>query len=211
MSRRRNTAIAYTLGRLLLVPALLVAIRRSTAEAIGVVALIVFADLADGSLARWSQADSDTRRIADAVVDRVSIHAPFLLVVHMHPDLGRYYWLLLTRDVVLAGSSSFLLFSHKRFVTGDRWHKAASLSAAALGIGMLTASIGVIAVVSAITVLVNYVLLVDYLCVQAVSLRAERSNTLARQVSRDLSGLRWLFTASGTNPSELLERCRVPA
>ena len=125
-------------------------------------AVIVIADILDGIVARRFRCDDNWRRIADATVDRITIHAAFLCALFVNADLTVLYLPLAARDAA-ALLGSFLCLTHRHtLIIGGGWHKLASLIDIPFFLCLLFAGQQVGFVMGIAALLVNYALLVDY-------------------------------------------------
>jgi phosphatidylglycerophosphate synthase len=119
--------LAWTLGRLGLVPIVIAAFVISpplTAIALGI---FVVADLYDGVLARELDADGPSRRVLDSLVDRVSIWSVFLAVTlagYLPPFL---LGLLLARDFYCGAWCYRMVSSRNVVIRADWMHRSLNL------------------------------------------------------------------------------------
>jgi phosphatidylglycerophosphate synthase len=151
-----------TVARVLLLGGLIWSILAGPEAAWVWVLAIVGADVLDGVLARKLGVDTKRRRSLDAVVDRVCIHASFAVAVAIRPGFVWIYLPLLIRDASALSASGVLLHRRGLLLLGGHWHKLASLSCAAFGIAILTASQTVASGIGYLAIGANYALLLDY-------------------------------------------------
>ena len=195
LSVRNNVMLAVTGARLGLLPELVDAIQdHSLARTAALVGAVTIADLADGMVARKLEVDTNSRRIADAVVDRITIWSAFGAAVHTDPSLLAWYTPLAVRGAVIATGSNLCFWTKNKLVLGGNFHKLASLSQAALGISMVgEARPAIMATVAAGTYAINAVSGIDYFGGQMQQLKKPRSDKLERIRVRKLEGLRSLL------------------
>lgn len=197
--KRSGTLIVYSVmvARLGLAGWLCAEIIHSSAAAILALICVIVADIGDGWLARCLSLDSVWRRAADAGIDRLTIHAAFMTALRVHSELWPWYLPLLIRDVCAAAGSSYGIARWRYFLVGDRWHRAASLTAAAQGIAFLYPTSAGILTTSLIAWLANYILLTAHAGVFMHALNGCRvdpqAGTLRRIDSRAVNGLGLVF------------------
>lgn len=191
--------LGVTLGRLALLPELVDAIQDSSLTRTSLmVGAVVVADIADGVVARKLSVDSDYRRIADAAVDRVSMVAAFGAAIGQNPDVLAWYAPLAVRGAVIATGSNMCFWLRKKLVLGGNFHKLASLSAGAMGIGLVAeASPKVMVPLAAATYGIGAVSALDYFGAHRKEFRGGKATKLERVKVRKLSGLRSLLNKNG--------------
>jgi phosphatidylglycerophosphate synthase len=194
---REAAAIVATILRLLLVWGLIRAYGHGVAAPLIWLGIIVIADVLDGILARRFLCDSDHRRMADSVVDRISIHTAFLSFVSREPQLVWFYLPLVLRDAINSIGSGQCLRRRKALIIGGGWHKLASLADAALGASFILGGVGIIWVAATFAWLSNYVLLADYIGAYFIALARPPYPVLRRDTVRGLTGCRALVHVAG--------------
>jgi phosphatidylglycerophosphate synthase len=124
---------------------------------------ILITDMGDGVVARWLSVDTNLRRIVDVVVDRISIHAAFAVIVWRIPGTLPLVLPIVIRDIVLILRNCWL-FQHKRIIiTPGIIHRAGTFLYAVVG-GVVLFTTGPIAQwVSNVAAVVVWFLLLDYL------------------------------------------------
>lgn len=191
--------LVMTCSRLVLAVCLAEATQSSLTATVAWLIIVVLADILDGVVARRFGGDTVWRRIADATVDRLSIWLVFAVVLVDQRDLWLFYLPLAVRGVVLS-VGSVLCFWRRRMVTiGGRWHKAASLSLGCFGIALVSGSSTALWATAVAAWTINWILLFDYLPVQAAILRQKPVVTQGKPTRisiRHLSGLRSLLPGS---------------
>lgn len=158
-----GAALAITAAKLLLVPAIIWAVMTSLSLAVLLVAIYVCADIGDGVYARFAGCDSNSRRVLDCAIDRVSVHVGLLTAVVIQPGFLWLYLPLLVRDAAAGLASTWLIEHRKLLILGGRAHMVSSLSNAVFGLALVAASVPLIYVTGAIALFANYALLADYL------------------------------------------------
>lgn len=187
-----------TLARLLLLAGLLWSIFDGPGRPWIWVASIILADIFDGVLARSLGCDTIARRAADAVVDRISIHAAFGVAIVLHPEFLPLYAPLAVRDGIALTASGVLVRRHGVLLMGGHWHKLASIGCACFGLAVLSATSQVALAVGAIAVFLNWSLFCDYAGGYLVW-RSGPNPAAGRYKIRGLVGIRTLLgTASVT-------------
>lgn len=192
MPGRQAWIMFLTIGRLGLAAGLCAAVilGQSPYVAIAWLFAIIIGDIGDGVIARHFDADNTRRRIADAVVDRVSIHGAMIALAVSVPGAA---WLLLAvflRDGVLI-SFNLWVFIHKRaIVTVGRVHKIGTMLYAVLyGVALFPISGWSWAAAAAIST-VLWFLLLDYLRAGWMIPVHPRGNPVVRYRTRGLEALR---------------------
>ena len=112
---------AVTGARLGVLPGPVDAIQdHSLARTAALVGAVTIADLADGMVARKLEVDTNSRRIADAVVDRITIWSAFGAAVHTDPSLLAWYTPLAVRGAVIATGSNLCFWTKNKLVLGGK-------------------------------------------------------------------------------------------
>ncbi len=105
-----------------------------------------------------------------------------------------WYAPLAVRGAVVATGSNLCFWLRNKLVLGGNFHKAASLSQAALGIGLVAgAKPGAIIPIAGVTYGINAVSGADYFGAHRKYMREEKSEDLERVKIKKLEGLRSLF------------------
>jgi phosphatidylglycerophosphate synthase len=122
--------LAITLGRLLVVPIIILAFDRAQVVVIGALIAFIAVDLFDGVLARDLHADDTARRVLDTVVDRSSVYPVYvwLTVTGWLPA-----WLLalfIAREAYCAYWGYVLLRRRAAIVKADWFYRSFNLTLA---------------------------------------------------------------------------------
>jgi len=153
-------------------------------------AAFMVGDHADGVIARWLRVDTNRRRIADVVVDRLTIHPLIVILMWVTPET---IWLLLPvfiRDVVLILRNWWLLTYKRVMITADNIHRAGVFLYAVLFVTLLfTTGETAVWVSVAISVFV-WILLFDYLRAGALVPIEPKGQPLASYQACGLRALR---------------------
>ncbi len=129
----------------------------------GTVAGIIAVDLADGMIARRMGVDTPKRRMADAVVDRITTGAGFLAAAQEHPETRPIVGALAAREIVVgAGNAINLARNQETLKGGGAAHRLAGLSIAAFGLSLNMNSRRVTKYSGAAAVGINLLLATDY-------------------------------------------------
>lgn len=127
------------------------------------IAGIIAVDLADGMVARSMGADTSRRRVADAVVDRITTGVGFLAAAKRYPAVRPVVTALATREVVVgAGNAINLIKRRETLKGGGTAHRLAGLSIAAFGVALNTKNDRAIKYTGVVAVGVNSLLAMDY-------------------------------------------------
>ncbi|HEX3432726.1 MAG TPA: CDP-alcohol phosphatidyltransferase family protein [Solirubrobacteraceae bacterium] len=177
--------IAVTILRLVLLVPLIWGISHEPAVAAGALGLIVAVDIVDGVVARGHRLDGTRRRLTDAAVDKLMIHAASLAVVLKSPDLLPIYLPLLARDVGVCSVSLWLILRYKAFVSGRPIHRLASVTYALLGAAALTGNAAATLITGAVAWFVHYAVLGDYLRGMKTALGSEHKQLVVIQTTAD--------------------------
>lgn len=159
---RMSISGMLTLSRLLVVLGLVWAVISQPTMALLWIVVVMVADVLDGVIARRRGEDTDGRRVLDAAVDRLSIHAAFGTALYLHPAMLWIYMPLLIRDVMALSVGAYVLRRRSLLLLGGHWHKAASLSAAAFGGALVVGPSGLALTLGLLALATNYFLLLDY-------------------------------------------------
>jgi CDP-diacylglycerol--glycerol-3-phosphate 3-phosphatidyltransferase len=190
------------MGRLVLAWALVSSIGSAVQTAVGWLAIVVAADLMDGWLARRWGVDTDRRRIADTVVDRLSINAAFIAAAVHWPMLWVWCLPLLARDLLAAAGYIHAIVSMRTVIVGDGWHKISGATAALFGLAVLAGPPQAIPVCASLAIAANWTFLIDhigtYLNVRGVT-KAVQPNTLTRRTSHGWTGVYALMMSGATS------------
>lgn len=200
-SRGTISTIA-TFARLLLLAGLLWSIFGGPGHPWVWVASIIVADIFDGVLARSLGCDTIARRAADAVVDRISIHAAFGIAIVLHPAFLALYAPLVVRDFLALAASGVLLTRHGVLLMGGHWHKLASIGSACFGVTVLSAPYGIALAAGAGAVILNWLLLCDY-AGGYLAWKAGPELTAGRYKIRGLAGIRTLLGAASVTSASI--------
>jgi phosphatidylglycerophosphate synthase len=123
--------LGWTLGRLGLIPIVIVSLGISPPLTAVALAAFVLADLYDGVLARQLSADGPSRRVLDSVVDRISIWAVFIAVVLAGYLSVVLLALLLLRDLYCGVLCYEMLRKRNVAIRADWLYRALNLMLAA--------------------------------------------------------------------------------
>jgi phosphatidylglycerophosphate synthase len=151
-----------TVARVPLAACLLLAVATESRGVYAWVAAIVVADVLDGVVARQLGRDSRRRRIVDATLDRLTVHAAFVTALVTRPALVWLYVVLASRDVIALSASAWLLSRRRLLLLGGSWHKLASLSCAGFGVALVSGDRALSLATGIGALSINYVLLLDY-------------------------------------------------
>lgn len=159
-----RVVLGATAARLLLLGPLVAAITAShVAWTAAALVFVVGADVFDGVVARRYGVDSPSRRVFDAVIDRLSIHGASLAVALVEPRFAPVTAVLLVRDVAQGLIAVRVLRLRRRILRGRRWHGASSLANAGLCLAAVARpGSGITCWIAGGTIGINYVVLVDY-------------------------------------------------
>lgn len=195
---KEGIALAGTIGRLALVPELVNSIdQHSPTRTAAMVGAVVAADVADGVIARKLGVDSNRRRIADAVTDRVTIWAAFGAAIQSDPEVLAWYAPLAVRGAVVAVGSNLSFWKRNKLVLGGHFHKLASLSQGALGVALVSGAKPSITVpTAAATYGVNLVSGMDYFGAHQKVMKEKKAPELERIRVKKFAGIRSLMSKS---------------
>jgi phosphatidylglycerophosphate synthase len=143
------------------------------------VALFVVCDIADGRFARaGGVSDTAKRRIGDAVIDKLSVHAWALGVCVQLPEVVWFWLPLLVRDLIQAGVSATLIYRFGLVAAGAWWHRLFSLSLAFWGVFILISGSASM-LLSAIAGIIGMLTLLDYsMQCMKISITAKRHRAI---------------------------------
>lgn len=162
---REALVLFLTVARLSLAAGLCVSVwvGKPAYQSVMWLAAILLADQMDGVIARRMGIDNVNRRIADVVVDRISIHS--VMAITIWCILGTF-WLtfpVVLRDIVLILWSISVFFWKRSIITAGMFHRAGVFSYAVLySVVLFTRDDGAKWVAISISVIVWFLLL-DYL------------------------------------------------
>jgi phosphatidylglycerophosphate synthase len=122
--------LAWTLGRLCLVPIVIAAFIISPFLCALTLAAFVAADLYDGVVARELEADDPTRRALDSIVDRVSVWAVYLAVCVTGYLPAELLGLLFARDLYCAIWCYRMMRAQGVAIKADWLHRSLNLALA---------------------------------------------------------------------------------
>lgn len=141
-SKREIAMVVVTLARLLLVWGLVASIGSQHWMTALWVVVIVVVDLFDGIVARALSADGVSRRIADVVIDYITIVLVFAAVRRAMPQYTIWPLALMFATIAVvklpyfaAGVISF--FKYHVLLRGKGWHRAYPVSLAVVGLMMV--------------------------------------------------------------------------
>jgi phosphatidylglycerophosphate synthase len=152
--------LAWTLGRLGLVPIIIVSFGVSPALTAAALAMFIVADLYDGVLARQLDADGPSRRILDSLVDRAAIWSVYVAVCLAGYLPVVFLAALLVRDLYCGDQCRKMISARNVVIRADwmyrglnlmlaGWVIAAPLLHAQLRLSLFAAVLGVSALVAA--------------------------------------------------------------
>lgn len=199
MPGRQAWVMLLTIARLGLAVGLCAAVILGQSPYITLVWLtaIVVSDIGDGVIARRIAADNTRRRIADAVVDRLSIHGAMIALALAVPGA---VWLILAvfiRDVVLIAFNLWVLIHKRAIVTVSKVHKAGTLLYAVLyGVALFPVSSWSWLAAAAISAIVWF-LLFDYLRAGWLIPAQPKGGPIVRYRTHGLAALRGKVPSSG--------------
>jgi len=130
---KEGIGIAVTLPRYLLAER--AARKVKDGETIGVDMLgIVIADILDGEILRYFDADTPTRRIADGVVDHASKARVITEVAKKYPETRPYITAISIGAAAVGILNGIHLAKTGEITKGGNWQRAVNLSAAVFGV-----------------------------------------------------------------------------
>lgn len=144
---------------------------------------VILADVPNGILARRFGADTARRRIADSVVDRITIGAACMATAFNRPEVAIALLPIAVRAAIVVTASIACFMMKNTIVTGGQTHKLGSLSLGLLGF-LILARVPYWQVVAVPVAAVSWLFLLDYLPVYREVLRGPRSQTLQRHRTR---------------------------
>lgn len=97
-------------------------------------AAFVIADILDGVILRKFDADTPTRRVADGVVDHLSVARVGYEIANKNPDSQPYLAILAARAALVGGLNLFHLLKTGEVTKGQNNQKATNLATAAFAI-----------------------------------------------------------------------------
>jgi phosphatidylglycerophosphate synthase len=121
---------ALTLGRLSLVPVIIVSFMKVPALTMSAIVMFVLADIFDGVFARDRGADGPSRRAMDSVVDRIAIDAGMVGAYLADLLPGFLLLALLTRDAYCAVICARMMYRRKVAIKADWMYRGLNLSIA---------------------------------------------------------------------------------
>lgn len=152
---------AITAGRL--IPALMLSRRIESHQPIaGLMAGIVIADLLDGVEARQHDADGPVRRVADSLVDMVSIGLGMSALYRSNPTARPYILALAARETFVSVGNTINYAKTGEVLKGDNLHKLASLSIASYALAANRGNKTATHATGLMAVAINYRLAADY-------------------------------------------------
>ena len=168
--------------------------------ALALLAVFILWDILDGEWARARSVDSDRRRLADAFVDRISVHVVFLVWFSSVPAGFAFYVPLLIRDVIagVVGRASYSAANNPLLLLGGNIHKSSSLSNAMLFASLVLGGEWA-PVAFGVAWTANLVTLLDYIGAYKLQqlglIRSNSAHSLQYRV-KQLLGIRYLIGSS---------------
>jgi len=98
--------------------------------------VFVAADLADGAILRKFNLDTPVRRIADGVVDHLSMARVGGAVWQKHPETRPYLGLLAARALLVGGANAYHLLKTGEVTKGQQHQRLANLSVAMFAVAV---------------------------------------------------------------------------
>lgn len=129
-SRADSRMTALTLGRLSLVPVILLSFMKVPPVTTAAIVLFVVADIFDGMIARGSRADGPTRRALDSLVDRIGIDAGMVAAYIAGILPAPLLVALLARDAYCALICVRMVYRRNVVIKADWMYRALNLSVA---------------------------------------------------------------------------------
>jgi phosphatidylglycerophosphate synthase len=145
--------------------------------------LVIAADVPNGIAARRFNADTNRRRIADSVVDRITVGSACTAMALSRPEVSVALLPLALRGAVVLAVSAVCFVRKNTIVTGGQLHKIGSLTTGAMGFVILS-RLSCWPVAVAVATLISWVLLLDYLPQYRLTLTAPRPAALYRRRTR---------------------------
>lgn len=154
--------IAFTGLRLLQAGRMVKKVKKG--EAIGSdMALFVAADIVDGKIARYFEADGPLRRTADALVDRASVTKVSLALARTNPAAMPYIAMLASREIAVSLMNATYWLRTGEAVHGTEYHHLAPLSVSAFAVAAANGDRTATHLTGLAMVGVNAALALDYL------------------------------------------------
>jgi phosphatidylglycerophosphate synthase len=132
--------IAITVSRLALTAGLITAMTGQLPYPAAWLASVVAADVPNGILARRFGADTPRRRIADSVVDRITIGAACTTMALERPEVAVALIPLAVRGAITVVFSLGCFYRKRAIVTSQQIHKLGSLATGGMGFVLLSRS-----------------------------------------------------------------------
>jgi phosphatidylglycerophosphate synthase len=151
---------------------------------------VIIADIGDGVLARRFNVDTNGRRILDVVVDRVTIHTAFALLMWLIPESIALVTPIIIRDVVLILRNWWLLKAKRVIITPGIIHRTGTVLYAVLFATILFTTGPVAIWISVVISAVVWFLLLDYLRAGVLVPAYPKGDSLHRYQARGLLALR---------------------
>jgi phosphatidylglycerophosphate synthase len=98
----------------------------------------VVADILDGAILRKFDADTPLRRVADGVVDHLSMIGVGFEAAKKYPDSKLYLGILVARAALVGGANALHMAKTGEVTKGQNKQRAANLATAAFGLVALT-------------------------------------------------------------------------
>ncbi len=98
----------------------------------------IVADILDGAILRMFEADTPLRRVADGVVDHLSMGRVTLETAKKYPDSRLYLGILTARAALVGGANALHMLKTGEVTKGQSKQRAANLATAAFGLVALT-------------------------------------------------------------------------
>lgn len=140
----------------------------------------VLLDILDGRFSQiGGQSDSASRRAADGIIDKMSVHLCALAVCFTVPEVI-YIWLILLARDIMQGTVSMSVVKTGFVPAGAWWHRFASLAIAVWGVSVLATG-GISLALAIVAIVVGWASLADYTfqCFQHLStVKEARKNTV---------------------------------
>lgn len=163
------TSLAFTISRIFILPLMVYVLLYSHLEyhrelAASLIAFVVVADVVDGIIARKRGEETIRRRVADAVIDRITVHVFCPMALAVCDVTLLWYIPLLLRDLALLAIILIMMRRKRVIVTPNAIHKIIMLVLAIAGIAVVlewSASIHVLAFAYGLL----FLSLIDYLFV----------------------------------------------
>lgn len=98
----------------------------------------IIADILDGAILRKFDADTPLRRVADGVVDQLSVGRVSFETTKKYPDSRLYLGIFTARAALVGGANALHMVKTGEVTKGQSKQRAANLAAAAFGLVALT-------------------------------------------------------------------------